>query len=231
MKVKILASGSTGNSYLLEGVKTRLLIDLGIKYNEIVKKCSFIVPPVALVTHSHMDHAKGVPEFLKNGGIVYGSTATAIEISVDHYNYKPIQSQKSFEVGEFAIMPIQMVHGVECLGFVITDGVDILLFFSDTDSCNYNLSGLTQLYVECNYSMADIDEETADKHAMATMQHMSLEDLILFLNRTDLSKVKKIVLIHNSESNLDKKKAIKLVQKTTGVPTYCASKNGGYYHE
>lgn len=228
LKVKVLASGSTGNCYLLEGVETRLLIDAGINYDKMLKKVDFNMPNSVLITHSHMDHAKSAKKFLQNGGAVFCSVAAGMEIGIQsHCLYRPIKSTESFDIGEFAVYPLQMTHGVECLGFVITDGEEILLFFSDTDSCNYNISGLTQLYVECNYSMEDIADDTADAHAIATQQHMSLEDLILFLGKTDLSKVKKIVLIHNSESNLDKNRAIEKVQNQTGIPTFCANKNGG----
>ena len=63
VRVTILGSGSEGNALLLETGKTRLLVDAGLSYRQLVKRFEAIgrTPPVdvsaVLVTHSHSDHA------------------------------------------------------------------------------------------------------------------------------------------------------------------------------
>ena len=59
--LKVLASGSSGNSYIYEVDNEILLIELGINFKDIKKALDFDLSNVkgAIITHSHGDHAKG----------------------------------------------------------------------------------------------------------------------------------------------------------------------------
>ena len=54
-KLKILSSGSIGNSYILECNGERLLLELGVKWQEILKGLNYKLGDVVgvLVSHSH----------------------------------------------------------------------------------------------------------------------------------------------------------------------------------
>ena len=65
MKFTTLASGSSGNSYLLEADGCRLLIDAGLTAKQIAARLGRVeTDPKDLngivVSHSHSDHTKGV---------------------------------------------------------------------------------------------------------------------------------------------------------------------------
>ncbi len=61
------------------------------------------------------------------------------------------------------------------------------------------------------------------KRVEAIRVHMSLEDCLEFLNRQDLSTVRKIILIHLSAENSDPADYVNRIQSATGVPTYIAT--------
>lgn len=54
-KLKILSSNSSGNSYILECNGERLLLELGVKWQEILKGLNYKIGDVVgvLVSHSH----------------------------------------------------------------------------------------------------------------------------------------------------------------------------------
>ena len=54
-KLKILSSGSIGNAYILECNGERLLLELGVKWQEILKVLNYKLGDVVgvLVSHSH----------------------------------------------------------------------------------------------------------------------------------------------------------------------------------
>lgn len=65
MKICLLASGSKGNSILVESGQTRLLIDAGLSARELRKRLDSIgVDPgslnALLITHEHTDHVRGL---------------------------------------------------------------------------------------------------------------------------------------------------------------------------
>lgn len=56
MKIKVIASGSKGNCYLIDDGETKLLIECGIPFKQIQIGCDFKLSSVAacLVSHEHL---------------------------------------------------------------------------------------------------------------------------------------------------------------------------------
>ena len=55
MDIKVLASGSSGNSYRISDGSTSLLLECGIKYNEIQRRLNYNVSVTGcLISHSHL---------------------------------------------------------------------------------------------------------------------------------------------------------------------------------
>lgn len=56
MKLKVLASGSKGNSYILETPTGTLIIECGIKYRDILQGLNFSLQEVVgvLISHQHL---------------------------------------------------------------------------------------------------------------------------------------------------------------------------------
>ena len=86
MKIKVLASGSKGNSTYIETKKSKILIDIGITYPHLLSELSTInrTPQdldAILITHTHSDHIKGLQSLVKKTNIsVYASPAMLEEL-------------------------------------------------------------------------------------------------------------------------------------------------------
>ena len=65
MRICLLASGSKGNSLLVESGSTRILVDAGLSARELRKRLETVAVDAAsldalLVTHEHTDHIRGL---------------------------------------------------------------------------------------------------------------------------------------------------------------------------
>lgn len=83
MKICLLASGSKGNSLLVESGQTRLLIDAGLSARELRKRLGMVGVEAEsltalLVTHEHTDHVRGLGPLVRQLGLpVYLQTDLA----------------------------------------------------------------------------------------------------------------------------------------------------------
>ena len=76
MKVKVLSSGSKGNTTYVESNETRILIDIGNTCKYVTNKLEEIgVDPMSisgiLISHTHKDHIGGLKVFLKKYTYVF----------------------------------------------------------------------------------------------------------------------------------------------------------------
>lgn len=225
MRIKTLATGSTGNCYLIDDGKTQLLIELGIRFKEIQQVLNYETSKVAaaLISHSHKDHCKGAQGALKASMNVYMSKATKDEIGIEHNRIRLFKNKQQFKVGSLTILPFDVKHDVENHGFLIqSDNGKRLLFASDTYYVRYKFPKLNYIMIECNYSesiLSDQEEQGYIHPALARRiraSHFSLENVLEFLKANDLSKVEEIHLLHLSNSNSDEELFKKEVQALTG---------------
>jgi len=231
MKLKVLASGSSGNCYLLTSSKSRILLECGIRFKEIQKKLDFDMNiDGCLVSHSHGDHTKAVSDILKHGIDTYMSQGCTDDLCLSHYRLYPISSNKQFKINELIILPFDAEHDVnEPLGFLIYDTItkEKLVFATDTYYLKYKFPGVNYYLVECNYSKDILEENISQGLINQAMRkrlltaHMSLENLIKYFKEVDLSDCRKIVLIHLSSSNSAENFA-ETIQSETGIDTEVA---------
>ena len=239
MKLKVLGSGSSGNSYLLIGEKETLIIEAGLPYKTILKGLNFNLSNVvgALVSHEHKDHSKAMRDMLSNGIDVYTSMGTARAIAKEfkvietYHRLNYIKSEEQFTVGEFTVLPFAIAHDTEePLGFLISHrDIGKLLFATDTYYIEYKFNGLKHLLIECNYSRKILQSNMENGSNKMSAQrllrsHLSLENLKEFLKVTDLEQCEDITLIHLSDSNSNATQFKSEIEKLTGIPVNIADK-------
>lgn len=233
MKLKVISTGSIGNCYLLQSENETLIIELGVKIKLIKKELDFNLSNVvgAIVTHSHLDHAKAINEALANGINVYSGLGTFESLNISHHRVKVIQSKKIYQIGDFKIIPFDVKHDAkEPLGFLINHPeTGTVLFLTDTFYSPYKFNGLNNLIIEANFCEDIIDEKLKlDKKFLrdrVLKSHLSIQKCIDLLNANDLTSVNNIVLIHLSDSNSNELEFKTKVQQATGKNTIVA-KNG-----
>lgn len=234
MHIEVYGSSSEGNAYSISDGTTRLLIECGIPFRELQIKTNFFdpMPEGCLISHSHGDHAKSVNDLMRLGIDCYMSDETAAEVDYDvrYRKWKPIEHNYKTQIGTFKVLPLQMAHDVRCLGFYIhsTKTMESLFFATDTCCIPYNLPPIDYIMVEANYDFDILNDrimkgyiDPAMKNRLA-MSHMEIGSTLLWLRKQDLTKTKRIYLLHLSygSSNADDFK--RRVMECTGVPVTIA---------
>lgn len=84
MILRVLSTGSKANCYALEAGSEILLLDAGLHFRDIIRGLDGGYSKVvgALLTHEHMDHARGIRELMKYGTMVYTSKGTAEALGI-----------------------------------------------------------------------------------------------------------------------------------------------------
>jgi len=229
IELQTLASGSTGNAYLLRSGSSTLLLEAGISIKLLRQRSGFRLSVLdgALVSHEHQDHAAAVPELMRAGVDVYLSRGTADALGASGHRLHTIRALERFQIGPWTVLPFDTVHdAAEPLGFLLTDSVNKILFATDTRYLKYRFQGLTHLFVECNHGRPILRESVNEgvvHPALAhriRQAHMSLETLQRMLAANDLSRAKEIRLLHLSDDNSDEEGFVQAVEEQTGIPTY-----------
>lgn len=210
---------------MIDDGKTKLLIELGIRFKQIQQALNFETSKIAgcLISHSHKDHCIGAQGALDGSTDIYMSEATKDEIGIEHNRIRLFENKQQFRIGSFTILPFDVKHDVENHGFLIqSDNGYKLLFATDTYYVRYKFNGLTHLMIEANYSESILayNENQGYIHPALAKRirasHFSLENVLEFLKANDLSKVQEIHLLHLSNSNSDEQLFKKEVQALTG---------------
>lgn len=224
--MRVLASGSKGNAYTLDDI----LIDCGIQFDRILKRNKFEKVSTCICSHFHSDHTKAIDDVIKHGIKVYASLETFARLKLkSKANCYAIRAGGVYELGDWIVYPYEAEHCEGALYFVLEKGSEKTLFSTDNAVIHEDHAGLTEIYIEANYSEKlldyNIEKGVIDPARVnAIKAHMSVEGCCDWLSRQDLSKVRSITLLHLSENNAYEKEFINKVQILTGIPTYGAGK-------
>lgn len=156
MKITLFSSGSCGNCGIICGEKVNIMVDAGLSKKQIDahldKSClNFTQINYLLITHSHVDHIKGLAMILKKTStIVFMSEGTYSDLlktkdklvyeesllSKRIYLFQKIDFKMNYEMlslGEFLVEPIPTFHDAsESCGYVITKGEKKIVYITDT---------------------------------------------------------------------------------------------------
>lgn len=216
MKIKVLSSGSKGNSTLVMTDNVRLLIDVGMNYQYIEKELTTVgISPFdithILITHTHSDHVKGLKTFLKKTGIhvsiPYDMQEEMLEVvSGDLINY--IDDENVFS--DLNVSLIHTSHDTNSsVGFIMSDEKSSLVYVTDTGYINRKYLkkiGNKSVYImESNH-----DEEMLmqgpypyylKQRVISDSGHLSNKTASKYLSTAIGEKTKYIILAHLSEKN------------------------------
>lgn len=231
MNIQVLASGSSGNAYVVSVGGDSLLLEAGIRFKELRQRLSFGVNRLtgALITHEHGDHAMALAEVMKAGVDCYMSQGTAEALGVEGHRAHRIVAHAQFQVGGCAIMPFDTVHdAAEPLGFLIAQGNTRLLYATDTAYIPYRFRGLTHIMIEVNYSLDILRRSVRSGSVPASAKrrvmrsHMGIATAVEFFKANDMSRVQEIYLLHLSDGNSDAAQFKRVIQGLTGKPVMIA---------
>ena len=241
MQVEVLGTGSAGNCYKLEIGRATLLLECGLPFKVIQRKLGFKLSDIdaCFITHEHMDHAKAVKDLMKAGIDCYMTkgTAEALELKGHRLNtFRPFEKARYYseELKDVVILPFEAIHDVaEPVSYYIRtfnkkEKTESLVFVTDTAYLKYQLPICDVLMIECNYVKSRLDENVEQDKINTNLRnrivknHLSLETLVEALQAADLKRLKKIYLLHLSDSNSDEELIKRTIQEITGVEVVIA---------
>jgi len=227
-------SSSLGNLYTLESHGHTLMLEAGARIKEIRKAVSVSDLDGCLITHSHMDHAKGVRDILAMAVDCWMTLPTATTLRVSghrlhimqpSFKRPPAPPYTPFSVGDYwKVFAFPTEHDCDgAVAYLVDDGKDKCLFLTDSFYFVYRLPGISILAIECNWSPETLapDLDPVVKRRLLT-SHFSLENVLKFLKANDLSKCREIHLLHLSSGNSDEAMFRKTIEAATGIPVYVA---------
>lgn len=220
MRVIVLSSGSKGNTTYIETEHTRILIDAGNTCKYILSKLEeYQINPQSidaiLITHTHIDHVKGLPVLLKKiNPCVYITEKMSPHLEyLENYH---IINEDVLKINDMVIEVLKTSHDTEdSVGYIINNKDKSIVYITDTGYINKKYFDiLTNRDVYIMESNHDIEMLNNSSYPFATRQrilsdkgHLSNYDSAKYLAKFIGNKTKYILLAHLSEENNTKEKA------------------------
>jgi phosphoribosyl 1,2-cyclic phosphodiesterase len=211
IQLKCLASGSSGNCYLLQADNGEtLVLDCGIGIKEIKKGLNWNVKDVvgAICTHSHQDHSLSVYPLRRMGIPVYAP----------YISQKPtVIGSGAFRIQSFDLTTVdgRWTHtnadGTECpcYGFLITHKeMGKLLYITDTELIKWRFKGINHILLGVNYDKDLVDTDNP-KANHVFRGHLSIDTACDFVKANDSDSLQNVIMCHLSSENADKDSFIK----------------------
>jgi phosphoribosyl 1,2-cyclic phosphodiesterase len=228
LNVKVIASGSSGNCYVIQTSAETLMLECGLNIKSLLNSVDYKLTELlgCLVTHEHKDHSKGAADLAGLGVVIYASMGTHKALNVPSHRTYVVEDQQQFIIGKFIVMPFKVQHdAAEPMGYLIYHPeFGKLLFATDTYYIKYKFKNLNYIMVECNYSK-EILEKNIESGALNPFMkkrllssHFSLENFQKFLAANDLTNLEEIYMIHLSAGNSHAEQFKEVIQRQTGKP-------------
>jgi len=214
MKIKVLSSGSKGNTTLVETKNTKILIDCGNTCKYICEKLKNIdIDPkeinAILITHTHVDHIKGLKVFSnKYNTKVYLTEKMQPELQFIE-NYCLIE-ENQFTINDIKIDVIKTSHDAsDSQGFILTHNNKSAVYITDTGYINIKYHEKLknkELYIfESNHDIEMLNNSKYPFHLrkriLSDKGHLSNYDSAKYLSEFIGENTKYVLLAHLSEEN------------------------------
>lgn len=223
MKMTVIASGSAGNCYVLEGRHSALILEAGVPPERMMANTTLKMSKVegVLISHEHGDHAAYASRYMELGLPIFTSAGTLKQIGKQLKLTKPtVIKGKTLTpmiytpVGEFLVAPFRVKHdAAEPFGFLILHPeMGKLLFLTDSAPISYNFSieQVDHIMVEANYDDHVLNERVTRYHEVSEAQadrlrrsHLSIREACEFVRANETAKLKTVTLLHLSDRNAD----------------------------
>ena len=214
MKICVLSSGSKGNTTYIETPNAKILIDAGNSSKYILEKLRELgVNPkeidAILITHTHVDHVKGLPVLLKRINPCVYMTEKMYPY-LDYIENYSIIDKPSFCIKDIYVETIKTSHDTEdSLGYIINNQNKSVVYITDTGYINhkyFNILKNRDIYImESNH---DVEMLNNGKYPFELRQrilsdkgHLSNYDSAKYLSEFIGDNTKYILLAHLSEEN------------------------------
>lgn len=212
MKVCTLASGSSGNSLIIQTESTKILVDAGISLRKIISRLKRLNLEISdidavIVTHEHTDHAVSVP----NTDLPTFVSSETLNLWKDKVkNLEVFETGSSFYINGMFITPFSVPHdALDPVGFTLEEDNKKFGIVTDIGSVTAlvieRLRGSNILVIEFNHDDKILQDgpypwelKQRIKSRLGHLSNSQAAKLLFSLLHSDLYHV---VLAHLSETN------------------------------
>lgn len=219
MRLVPLASGSQGNTTLVEFGDVRVLVDAGVSARQLTHRLRAVgVEPESircvLLSHEHQDHSRGAERFSKKHGVPVActpETLDALDLSPIHVaEWWPLPEAGTLDLGDVQIDSFPVPHdAARPVGFVLRgEGMRIGIALDlghATTLVRERLRGCELLMIESNHDEALLRDGPYPWHLKqrvgGRLGHLSNQETAALLRQTVVPGCRAVVLGHLSEKN------------------------------
>lgn len=234
MKLTPLASGSSGNSFLVQGNTGSVLVDAGLSAKQIAERMARVgVDPASLsgilVSHGHSDHVKGVGVLSRKYKLPIWMNRETWKLVKDAtgkiHKLEFFETGRVFEFAGFRIHPFSVPHDcVDPVGFRISVGTSRMGIATDLGTATglvaNLLTGVQVVVIESNHDPQMLLDGPypweLKQRVRGRLGHLSNPDTAQLLQRVFSDELQAVVLAHMSETNNRAELALKCVRSSLG---------------
>jgi len=207
MKLKCIATGSTGNCYTLTSNSGEtLILDCGIPIKEIKKGLKWDITDVVgvLCTHKHLDHSKSVKDFEAMGIPICKPYETLL------MNQFLANSYFTVRTFDLTTMDGNWTHtdanGTPCpiYGFLITHKeMGRMLYITDCEVIKWRFKDIDHILLGVNYDKDMVDWSNPAKNNHVFRGHLSIDTACGFVKANYSDCLQNVIMCHLSSENAD----------------------------
>lgn len=217
MKLKCIATGSSGNCYTLTSDSGEtLILDCGISIKEIKKGLDWNIRSVVgcIVSHTHFDHSKSVKDLCDMGIPVCKPYETLLMSQFLANSYFTV---RSFDL---TTLDGRWTHTnadsseCPCYGFLITHPeMGRMLYITDTNLIKWRFKGINHILLGTNYDkdLVNLDNQSKTNHVFRG--HLSIDTACEFVKSNNSNDLQNVIMCHLSSENADKDLFIEKMKK------------------
>ncbi len=249
MELIVLASGSNGNTAIVRGGGTTILLDAGLSARKTVTRLAEAgIEPgeidAVLLTHEHGDHTSGLPVLLRSLRCpVYATRLTAEHLrEQDQRNadgsWQLFTTGSCFALGSFEITAFSVPHdAADPVGFTMRCDGSSLGVLTDLGHVNHSVvhhvTGIDCLFVEANHDEQMLHADTKrpfsiKQRILSPHGHLSNKAAADLATRVCTAALQHVVLGHLSRDCNAPELAVHVVSSAlngAGITVSCAEQD------
>lgn len=216
MKYEVIASGSSGNCLILNGI---IALDVGVAWKQVAQYAKEL--RLVFVSHTHGDHIKPSTAYklyterptLRFAGGSF-MVNDFIRAGIPARNIDVLEPNTRHDYGAFQIEAFPLVHDVPNMGLKIWMGGERALYATDTGTMDgVEFPEADFYFLEANHTRAGIEASTAEKQARgqfayecrAAQNHLSYEQAMDWLAQ-NAGPNSRYVLLHQHKDRYGDRK-------------------------
>lgn len=229
MKLKCIATGSTGNCYTLTpGDGETLILDCGIPIKEIKNGLNWNIKDVVgvLCTHGHLDHSRSVKDFNDIGipvctpyvALLMNQFLQSSYFSVRTFDLTTTDGKWTHTNGDGSECP--------CYGFWIQHPeMGIMIYATDTELIKWRFKNVNHILLGVNYDPELLSGDDA-KLNHVIRGHMSIDTACEFVKANASDHLQNVIMCHLSKESADAGKFIEKMKKAVPGANVCVAEPG-----